>query len=66
MSKQPRQRPPRRQIMRRGRPEDILDAWVKEAERRLRACKEGRVEALPTEEVFREVRPRRRREPRGR
>jgi len=29
------------------------DIWAEEAEKRLRACREGRLEAVPIEEVFR-------------
>jgi putative addiction module component (TIGR02574 family) len=34
----------------------ILDLWADEAERRYNAYKEGRVRAIPAEEVFREAR----------
>lgn len=32
--------------------------WVEEAKRRLQACREGRMELIPADEVFREVRAR--------
>ena len=34
-------------------PQDIEEAWIKEAERRLQAYREGKIEAIPAEEVLR-------------
>ena len=34
-------------------PQDIEEAWIKEAERRLQAYREGKIKAIPAEEVFR-------------
>ena len=34
-------------------PQDIEEAWIKEAESRLQAYREGKIEAIPAEEVLR-------------
>ncbi len=37
---------------------DINEAWIEEAERRLKELDEGKVEAVDGEQVFREIRKR--------
>jgi putative addiction module component (TIGR02574 family) len=38
--------------------DDVLDAWLDEAERRLEAYRKGEVLAIPARQVFREARAR--------
>ena len=41
-----------------GNEAEIMDAWIKEAERRYRAYKEGRLKGRPAAEAIRDIRRR--------